>query len=126
MTTSTSPSIRVDGEIHASAKLVAPVMSRSAAQQISHWARIGRELESAQGVSASDIANVLVGRRSYDTLGDEEQAVVRAEWAERLVALRASVDLQDEFAAEGRTSWVGLDDQGNLVERFASGETKHL
>lgn len=112
----TSPT-RIDDDVYASAKVVAQLMSRSTAQQIAHWARIGRELEASGQVSHRAIADVLAGARSYDTLDAEEQAVVRAEWAERLDAHREALDLAESFAAEGRTSWVELDDTGNVVRR---------
>ena len=41
----TSPT-RIDDELYASAKVVGSLMSRSAAQQIGHWARIGRRARS--------------------------------------------------------------------------------
>lgn len=107
---------RIDDELFEHAKLIGSLMSRSAAQQIAHWAKIGRELESAEGVSARAIAEVLAQRSSYDALTEEEQAIVRAEWAERIEERRAALDMAGEFAAQGR-SWVELDDDGQVVER---------
>jgi alkylhydroperoxidase family enzyme len=107
---------RIDDELFEHAKLVGSLMSRSAAQQIAHWAKIGREVESAEGVSARAIGEVLARRSSYDALTDEEQAIVRAEWAERIEQRRAALDITSEFAAQGR-SWVELDDDGEVVER---------
>lgn len=107
---------RIDDELFEHAKLVGSLLSRSAAQQIAHWAKIGRELESAEGVSTRAIANVLAGRSSYDALTDEEQAIVRAEWAERIEERREALDIAGELAAQGR-SWVELDDDGEVVER---------
>ncbi|WP_419910296.1 TA system antitoxin ParD family protein [Candidatus Poriferisodalis sp.] len=112
----TSTPIRVDEDIHALATALAPLMSRSAAQQVSHWARIGKELESAPNVSTQAIEQVLGCRASYDDLNEREQAVVRAEWAERTDQRRRDLNLADEFAAEGR-SYVELDDDGNIVTR---------
>lgn len=117
----TSP-IRIDDEIHASAKLVAPIQSRSTAQQITHWARIGRELESGSSVSHAAVADVLAGRQNYDDLGAKEQAVVRAEWSERIALQRSALDLADEYTAQGR-SWVELDDEGNVVRHSPDGES---
>lgn len=111
----TSPA-RIDDDVYAAAKLVGALMSRSASQQVAHWARIGRELEAAENVSHARIAEVLSGAQSYDGLTDEEQAAVRAEWSERLTARRESLNLATEFAAAGRT-WVELDDDGNVVTR---------
>ncbi len=111
----TSPA-RIDDDVYAAAKLVGALMSRSASQQVAHWAWIGRELEAADSVSHAHIAEVLSGARSYDGLSDEEQAAVRAEWSERLTVRRERLNLASVFAAEGR-SWVELDDDGNVVTR---------
>jgi len=109
----TSPT-RVDDDLYASAKLVGDVMSRSAAQQLAHWARIGRELEASGTVSHQDIADVLGGRRSYNNLPAREQAVVRAEWAERMTLVRAGLDLAAEFTAAGDT-YPELGPDGQVV-----------
>jgi len=116
----TSP-IRIDDEIHASAKLVAEVQSRSTAQQIAHWARIGREVESSASVSHVRIAEVLSGRRKYDELDNEEQAVVRAEWGERAAQRRSELNLAVVFAEQGR-SWVELDDDGTVVHQSGTSD----
>lgn len=110
----TSTPIRVDEDIHALASSVAPTMSRSTAQQVSHWARIGKELEASPSVSLRDIEQVLACEASYDDLSTREQAVVRAEWAARSEQRRRDLDFAAEFAAEGR-SFVELDDEGNIV-----------
>lgn len=115
----TSPT-RIDDDLFASAKAVGEVMSRSASQQVSHWARIGRELEAAASVSQRKIAEVLAGDGSYDRLTAEEQAVVRAEWSERLDLRIATLDLARSAAAEGR-SYVELDADGQVVRRDPTG-----
>ena len=96
-------------------KAVGAVMSRSAAQQIAHWARIGRELEAAGSISSRDIARVLAGSGDYDSLNAREQAVVRAEWVERISARLADLDLERDFT-EQDVSYVELDD-GHVVRR---------
>ncbi len=110
----TSPA-RIDDDLYASAKLAGEVQSRSASQQVAHWARIGREIEASATISHKDIAEVLAGSRSYDVLTAKEQAVVRAEWSVRMDALREALNLARQFAAAGRT-WVGLDDDGVIGE----------
>jgi hypothetical protein len=112
---STSPA-RIDDDLYSSAKLAGMVQSRSASQQVVHWARIGREIEASASISAKDIGAVLAGARSYDSLGPKEQAVVRAEWAARMDALREGLDLAESFQRAGQ-SWVELDDEGNVTER---------
>ncbi len=105
---------RIDGELHASAAMAGGVMSRSATQQLNHWARIGREVEASESISQRSVAEVLNGRRQYDELNAHEQAVVRAEWAERLEARLEALDLGDELAGEGR-AYAELDDAGRVA-----------
>ncbi len=113
---STTPT-RIDDELYASAKVVGPIMSRSAAQQLAHWARIGREVEASEGISHRSVAATLAGRHQYDRLTSHEQAVVRAEWAERMDVLRAGLNFADDSAAAGKP-YVGLDAEGRVV-RYA-------
>ncbi len=111
---------QVDGELYESAKVVAALMGRSAAQQIAHWARIGREVEAVASVSQPSIAAALAGVVPYDELTPLEQAVVRAEWVERMDALRENLDFSAEFAAVGKT-YVGLDAQDQVVRYGSDG-----
>lgn len=116
----TSPA-RIDDDLYTSAKLAGEVQSRSASQQVVHWARIGREIEASGSISPRQVAAVLAGSRRYDDLEPEEQAVVRAEWAQRMDERREALDLAGRFAAAGRT-WVEVDDDGNVVQRGDSAE----
>ena len=106
--------IRIDGELYDSAKVVGARASRSATQQVAHWARIGRELESSRGISTRDVDAVLAGELSYHDLGTREQAVVRAAWNERIAAGIASLDLQTEFTEAG-VPFATLEEDGNAV-----------
>ncbi len=110
----TSTPIRIDAELYSAATGAAAVMSRSTTQQIAHWARIGRELEASSEVSIEHVAQVLRGARDYDAVGPEEQAVVRAYWAEKMAALIGTLRLDRKFAAEGRP-YVELDERGAVV-----------
>lgn len=120
MVRNSSTPIRIDAELLDTAKLVGSLQSRSAAQQIAHWARLGRELEASRSISAHAIAAVLAGRRSYDTLDSEDQAVVRAEWTNRLDAVADGIDLASEFNATGRPTWIDIAADGTLVRREAA------
>lgn len=62
------------------------------------------------------VASVLAGDASYDDLSGEQQALVRAEWDERIKARRESLDYETEFRAAGLT-WVEADADGNTVHR---------
>lgn len=89
MTRSSQPT-RLPADVYESALAATRVTSRTVPQQIAHWARIGRELEMSPRVSHREIARVLAGTGSYDSLSEQEQAIVREEWATRIVALRGS------------------------------------
>lgn len=110
----TSMPIRIDEELYDSAKVVGAQMSRSATQQVAHWARIGRELESSHSISTRDVAAVLSGEVSYDDVGAREQAVARAAWNEGIAQRVATLDLQAEFTEAG-VPYATLDEDGNAV-----------
>lgn len=107
---------RIDGELFAAAKEQGELMSRSAAQQISHWARLGRELEASGGVSTRDVERVLAGTASYDSLNEAAQAVVRTTWDERIDLALGELDLAAEFEASG-DGWSEAAADGTLVRR---------
>ena len=110
---------RIDQDVLDAAKVAAASMSRSQAAQVNHWARLGREVELSHALKVVEVRAVLSGAASYDTLDPREQAVVRAEWAQRVEALRHEQDFATEFVAAGR-SWSELDADGNVVIRNAT------
>lgn len=106
--------VRLDAEIVDAARDVAKTMSRSVAQQISHWARLGRSLESAPGVSAEAIVAVLQGPGSYDQLSAEEQALVRAQQAARVELLRAGLRM-DLVKGQNGEAYAELNEHGEVI-----------
>ena len=104
---------RIDGDLFEAARAAGQVHSRSAAQQLDHWARIGRELEASPSVTHDAIERVLTGRAAYDEVDDRSQAVVRAEW-EQAIAGRIGLDLTGRLDASG-ASWAEADEDGNVV-----------
>lgn len=108
--------IRVDKELADSAREVAPTMSRSVAQQISHWARLGRELERSPELNIAAIQAVLSGQGDFDALPPKEQAVVRAQWQSRMNAILGSLRLDKAFRAESH-QYAEVDDSGRVVTR---------
>lgn len=113
MTRSSQPT-RLPADVYESAAVAARVTSRTVPQQIAHWARIGRELEMSHQVNHRQIARILCGAGSYDELGEQEQAIVRQEWTDRMVARRAALDYAAQFSAAGE-SYSEADEDGNLV-----------
>ena len=68
--------------------------------------------------SLRDIQRVLAGEAPYDDLGEREQAVVRANWAEQTDDLVEHLDLEAEFTKAGRP-WTEADENGQAVSRGA-------
>lgn len=110
---------RIERDLFEAAKQAGEIHSRSAAQQIDHWARIGRELETSPAVTHDHVARVLAGTASYDVLGDGAQAVVRAKWDEDIAERAATLDLEADLIAAGE-SWAEADVEGKLVVRRAT------
>lgn len=124
---SSAPPTRLDPDIYRDAAAVAPSTSRSTAQQLSHWARLGREVE-ATVITATrrrTLEAVLAGRGTYDELTSDEQAVVRTAWQERIDDLVERVDVGAERLNDGK-SFLALDDGGNVVRHHPDGTTETL
>jgi hypothetical protein len=87
-----SNSIRVGAELFALAQQQGALMSRSAAQQVEHWARLGVALE-ATGLSVAEVARLLRGGEvlSEETVASEQSlwAFKRQRQAEDLRSVRA-------------------------------------
>ncbi|PYI69920.1 hypothetical protein CVV68_01420 [Arthrobacter livingstonensis] len=66
------------------------------------------------------VAGVLAGTDSYDSLGEQEQAIVREQWADSMTALRDGLNYEEEITAAG-DSYSEIDDDGNLVVHQARG-----
>lgn len=107
---------RIDRELFESAKTAGEIHSRSAAQQLDHWARLGRELETSSAVTHSAIARVLAGQASYDELPDQAQAIARASWDEQIADRVAALDFEERLRAAGEP-WPEADAEGNVVVR---------
>lgn len=107
-----APPTRIDDDVYTDAQATARLTSRSTAQQISFWARIGRNVTRRANY---DEILTLLAEDGYDELDGDAQAVVRAGWSEMIEA-RASQNLAERFAAEGK-SYAELDDGGNVVIR---------
>ncbi|MCK0111547.1 ParD-like family protein [Ornithinimicrobium sp. F0845] len=112
--TRTSQPTRLPADVYESAVAAAAVSSRTVPQQIAHWARIGRQLEMSPGTNQRAIAQVLAGAASYDALDEEEQAVVRQAWTDRMTALREALNYKDQFVAAGE-SYSEADEDGNVI-----------
>lgn len=105
---------RVSQDLFDAARAAGHVHSRSATQQLDHWARIGRALETSPSVTHDAVARVLSGQASYDELSGQSQAVVRASWDDQISRRIASLNFADELGAAGKP-WYTADADGNVV-----------
>ena len=110
---------RIDGELFEAAKVAGEVQSRSAAQQLDHWVRIGRELEASPMITHDAINKVLTGQALYDDLPDRAQAVVRAAWDEQIPVRIAGLDFEERLQEAGQP-WAEADPEGHAVVRHPS------
>lgn len=113
---------RFDAELVEAAAAEGVRQSRSARQQLAHWARVGRAVSSVGSSQRARVEAALAGRLPMNTLTGEETVVVNAEIAAGIEERLAQVDFGDELAAEGITT-VALDTDGNLVEYRPDGTT---
>jgi hypothetical protein len=86
-----SNSIRVGAELFSLAQQQGALMSRSAAQQVEHWARIGAALE-ATGLSVTDVARLL---RGGDDGGDSDANETTAKDEKELWAFKRRRQAKD-------------------------------
>lgn len=96
--------------------------SRSAKQQLDHWARVGRAVSMHDTMARRRIEAALAGDTPLVALAPHEQAVVNAELDARIQAHAQSTSYGKQLAAEGVTT-VALDAEGNLVEHRPDGST---
>ncbi len=123
----TSPPTRLAAEVYADAQAAAALQDRSVAQQLSHWARLGREVEASSVVAARRraVSAVLAGDGEYDALTRDEQAQVRAEWSRRITDRLEAVEVGADRHRAGK-SYVCLDEDGDVVRHHPDGTVELL
>jgi len=122
--TSSTPT-RVAEDVATSAKAVALAENRSAAEQISHWARIGMQVERSGSVANRRVLAVAAGRVPFSSLTDDERVVAHALVDARISELAAAQSFGAAARDEGRAT-VSLDEDGNLIEIAADGSRRPL
>ena len=116
---------RVSADVFGLAVAVAAAEHRSAAEQISYWARIGMQFERDATAHHRRIIDVVSGDAQFSDLSRDERNVAHA-LIDANVARRAA---SERFGAARRRSGertVSLDDDGNLIEIAADGTTRRL
>ncbi|MEZ0049918.1 hypothetical protein ABIA30_000908 [Mycobacterium sp. MAA66] len=89
--------------------------SRSAKQQLDHWARVGRAVSTQHTASRRRVEAALAGRLDVGALSTEEGVVFNAEIAAAIEENLARTDYGEVLAARGITT-VALDADGQIVQ----------
>lgn len=79
--TSKFSTVKLNSGLVADARREAEIFHRSLGSQIEHWARIGKAVENAEGVSVSRVRDALQGRLKIDELSDPERDAFFGEFA---------------------------------------------
>ena len=99
--------------------------SRSAKQQLDHWARVGRAVSSQQSAARRRVEAALAGDIAVRELTAEEGIVFDAEISAAIEENLARADYGKTLAARGITT-VALDDNGDIVQYCPDGSTTVL
>ena len=94
--------------------------SRSAKQQLDHWARVGRAVSSQHTASRRRVEAALAGHLATSDLTVEEGVVFNAEISAAVEENLARSNYGAALAAQGITT-VALNDAGDIVEHRPDG-----
>ena len=94
--------------------------SRSAKQQLDHWARVGRAVSSQQSAARRRVEAALAGELTLSELSVEEGVVFNAEITAAIQEDLAQAHYGQVLAERGITT-VALNDAGEIVEHRADG-----
>ena len=113
---------RVAADLVDSAAAEGARQSRSAKQQLDHWARVGRAVSSHQTASRRRVEAALAGNLDTNNLSEDEGLVFNAEISAAIEESLAAAHYGDALAARGITT-VALNDDGEIVEYRPDGTT---
>lgn len=94
--------------------------SRSAKQQLDHWARVGRAVSSGQTAARRRVEAALAGELELADLSEEEGVVFNAEISASIEEQLSAGDYGRVLAGRGVTT-VALNDKGEIVEHRPDG-----
>lgn len=116
---------RIAADLMDSAAAEGARQSRSAKQQLDHWARVGRAVSSRHSAARRKVEAALAGDIPMRDLSDEEGVVFNAEISAVVQETLAGTDYGAVLAARGVTT-VALDDAGEIVQYRPDGSTERL
>lgn len=116
---------RVAADLMDSAAAEGARQSRSAKQQLDHWARVGRSISAQHSAARRKVEAALAGGVELGELTTEEGVVFNAEISAAIEESLADTDYGALLAARGITT-VALDESGQIVEYRPDGSSSVL
>lgn len=116
---------RIAADLMDSAAAEGARQSRSAKQQLDHWARVGRAVTSQHSVAHRRVEAALAGDVPVRELTVEEGVVFNAEISAAIQEGLAGADYGAVLSARGITT-VALDDDGEIVQHRPDGSAVRL
>ena len=116
---------RVAADLMDAAAVEGERQSRSAKQQLDHWARVGRAVSAHSSASRQRVEAALRGALPDRDLTADERVVFNAEVDAAISETTRSVRFGEVLAARGVTT-VALDDEGRLTRYHPDGTTSLL
>jgi len=116
---------RVADDLFEAAAVEGARQSRSAKQQLDHWARVGRAVSMGHTAARRRVEAALAGELPERDLTGEERAVLDAEIDAAVSEAARATSFGEVLAARGVTT-VALDDDGVLTRYFPDGSTSPL
>jgi hypothetical protein len=99
--------------------------SRSAKQQLDHWARVGRAVSSRHSAARRRVEAALTGEVELAGLSAEEGVVFNAEVSAAIQESLADANYGQVLAGRGITT-VALNEDGQIVEHRPDGSSEVL
>lgn len=116
---------RVAADVAESAASVAVAESRTATEQINHWARLGMQVERSTSAAGRRILAVVAGEAQFSTLTPDERTIAHAGVDARIAERAAAQRFGRDSRKAGQVT-VSIDDDGSLVEIAADGSRRAL
>ena len=113
---------RIAADLMDSAAAEGARQSRSAKQQLDHWARVGRAVSSRHSAARQRVEAALAGELDVTELSEEEGVVFNAEISAAIQESLADDDYGQALAARGITT-VALNEDGQIVEHRPDGSS---
>jgi hypothetical protein len=120
MSEATDRVTRVAADLMDSATSEGARQSRSAKQQLDHWARVGRAVSSQHTAARRRVESALAGDLDTNDLSVEEGVVFNAEISAAIEESLARTKYGDVLAARGITM-VAMNDEGQIIEYWPNG-----